>query len=178
MGVWNGTDQEAARIFHDIVVQEYEKLIRCAVAYLRLTTAEAHLLGKAEDVVQDMLTLAWERRRDVLSKDKPVGWLYEALYYKAKELLKEESKWEKRLRKYREFYVLPAETHIDLKLELEETVPKKDFDLLCKIYVMGYSYREVCHELDLTKSALAAKVHRILELERSAPRIYFCGADL
>ena len=80
MGVWNGTDQEAARIFHDIVVQEYEKLIRCAVAYLRLTTAEAHLLGKAEDVVQEMLTLAWERRQDVLSKDKPVGWLYEALY--------------------------------------------------------------------------------------------------
>ncbi len=161
MGLWNGSDQGAAKIFHDIVVQEYEKLVRCAVAYLRLTTAEAHLLSKAEDVVQDMLVLAWERRHEVLSKDKPVGWLYEALYYKAKELLKEENKWEKRLRKYREFYVPPAEDHIDLKLELDGVVPKEDFDLLCKIYFMGYSYRELCQEMDCTKSALATKVHRI-----------------
>lgn len=161
MGNWNGTDQEAKEIFHELFKQEYEKLIRCAISYLKLKKTEGDMVSRAEDVVQGMFTLAWERRKEVLSCEKPVGWLYEALQYKAKELLNEENKWEKRLRRYQELYIPPNEPHIDLKCELEGIVPKEEFDLLYKIYVMGYSYKELCAELGLTKQALAAKVHRI-----------------
>lgn len=163
MSGWNGTDQEAKEIFHKIIVQEHEKLIHCAIAYLRLKTTETYLISKAEDIVQEMYELAWKKRAEVLSKDKPVGWLYEALYYKVKELLREENKWEKRLLKYQELYVQPVQPHINLSFELDGIVPKEDFDLLHKIYVAGYSYRELCQEMNLTKPTLAAKVHRIKE---------------
>lgn len=163
MDTWNGTDQEAREIFHDFFQQEYEKLTRCAIIYLKLKIPGAHVSDWAEDIVQEMFSLAWERREEVLSSEKPVGWLYEALHYKVKEHLNDENKWVKRLCRYREFYVPPAEPHISLEIELGGIVPKEDFDLLYKIYVMGYSYRELYEELGLTKPTLATKIHRIKE---------------
>ena len=93
MGTWAGTDQEAEAIIQKIYEAEYEKLVRCAISYLKVGNNKAHVVSRAEDVVQDMFALAWERRRDVLSSEKPVGWLYITLQYKAKELLREENKW-------------------------------------------------------------------------------------
>lgn len=161
MGTWTGTDQEAEAIIQKIYEAEYEKLVRCAISYLKVGNNKAHVVSRAEDVVQDMFALAWERRRDVLSSEKPVGWLYIALQYKAKELLKEENKWIKRLLRYEQFYVQPTEPYISLELELDGLVAKEDFDLLYKFYVVGYSYQELCEEMGLTKTALGARIHRI-----------------
>lgn len=161
MATWNGTDQEAKEIFHGFFVQEYEKLIRCAIIYLKLKRTDANLMDKAEDVVQEMFFQAWKDRQDVLSKEKPIGWLYEALQYKVKEYLREENKWEKRLRRYKEFYVSPPEPHINLKCELDGIISKEDLDLLYKKYVIGYSYQELCRETGLTKQAQATQIHRI-----------------
>lgn len=83
MDTWNGTDQEAKEIFHDFFQQEYEKLTRCAFAYLNPKIAGNHGMDRAEDVVQEMFSLAWKRRKKVLSSEKPVGWLYIALHYKS-----------------------------------------------------------------------------------------------
>lgn len=161
MGAWKGTDLKANEIFHDFFKEEHEKLIHCAVAYLGLKHTGAHVFSRAEDVVQEMFAFAWEHRAEVLSSEKPVGWLYKALYYKVKELLREENMWEKRLRRYQAYYVPPAHSNQELKMELESVVSTEDFDLLYKIYVLGYSYREICQSTGLTKQVLAAKVHRI-----------------
>lgn len=161
MGTWTGTDQEAEILIRNIYVHEYEKLVRCAASYLRAKNNQSLMLNRAEDVVQEMFALAWERRQDVLSSEKPVGWLYIALQYKAKELLKEENKWIKRLMKYEQFYVQPAEPYISLELELEDLVSKEDFNLLHKLYIEGYSYLELCEEMGLTKSALGTRINRV-----------------
>ena len=60
-----------------------------------------------------------------------------------------------------DLYISATNSLQERRLELEEVVPREDFDLLYKIYVMGYSYRELCQVMGLTKQALAAKVHRI-----------------
>lgn len=111
--------------------------------------------------MQEMFTLAWEHRREILGKERPVGWFYKALQYKIMELLKDENKWRKLLLRYKQLYIPPAEPNASLEFELKELVTREDFDLLHKLYWEGYSYREICQEMDLTKSALAAKVHRI-----------------
>lgn len=160
MSIWDGSDKNAAEIFHVFFKEEHEKLIHCAAAYLGIKHTGEHVINRAEDVVQEMFAFAWERRAEVLSSEKPVGWLYKSLYYKVKELLREENLWEKRLRRYQEYYVPPIELHYEPELDLERIVPKEDFDLLYKIYVLGCSYREMCQSTGLTKQALAAKVHR------------------
>lgn len=154
-------DQNANEIFHHLFEQEYEGLIRYASAILRVRTKNAPVNGRAEVAVQEMFVLAWDRRDEVLSSKQPVGWLYKALYYKVLEVLKAENQWKKRLIRYRENYVPPVPEHISLNVNFDGLVPKKDFDLLCRMYIEGYSYAELCQELGLTKSELAVKIYRI-----------------
>ena len=161
MGIWTGTDQEAEEIFRKIYINEYEKLVRCAVSYLKARDDKPDALNRAEDVVQELFALAWERRKTVLSSEKPVGWLYKALQYKIKDLLKEDNRWAKVLLRNDQLYVEPAEPDRSEELELKNLVSKEDFDLLYSLYVAGYSYRELCEKTGLTKSALGVRVHRI-----------------
>lgn len=161
MGTWTGTDQEAEVIFKEIYETEYEKLVRCAIIYLKKGNNEAHVLSRAEDVVQEMFALAWKRRSEVLSSEKPVGWLYNALQYEAKTFLKQENKWVKQLLRYEQFYIEPPEPCVSLGFELRDLLSKEDYNLLYRFYVAGYSYRELCEETGLTKSALGVRIHRI-----------------
>ena len=163
MGIWTGADQEAKELIYKLYKGEYEKLVRCAISYLKTGNDEPNVRSRAEDVVQETFTLFWERRRDVLSKEKPVGWLYKALQRKAWALLKEENKWIRRLNKYKQFYTQPDESYISLemeRLEMEDLVSKEDFTLLYKFCVAGYTYQELSEETGLSKSALGTRIHR------------------
>lgn len=159
---WTGTDQEAEEIIRKIYENEYEKLVGCAILYLKVDS-KSYVHDRAEDVVQETFALAWERRKDVLSHEKPVGWLHKTLRYKVREQLKVENRWMKRLLQYEKFYVRTVDDYasLELKLELESLVPREDFDLLYRFYVEGYSYRELCKETGLTKEALGVRIHRI-----------------
>lgn len=161
MSSWNGTDENANEIFCDLYEREYERLLHCAKALLKSKGDRAPDNGGAEVAVQEVFFLAWERRQEVLSRECPVGWLYSALHYKVLELLKDENDWQKRLLRYEQMYVPPVNPHISLKIELDGLVSEPEFDLLRQIYWAGYSYREVCENLNISKSALAAKVYRI-----------------
>ena len=97
MRIWNGTDSEAEKIFTELFQQEYEKLIRCAIIYLKAGDTKMATKGRAEVAVQETFALAWEHRDKVLSREKPVGWLYKALQYKSKDILREENKRRKRI---------------------------------------------------------------------------------
>ena len=164
MEIWTGTDQEAEERIRQIYEDEYEKLVRCAVTYLKAGNNEMYVYGRAEDTVQELFVLVWERREEVLSSEKPVGWLYKALVNKARAVWKEDNKWTKRLFRYERLYVEPAQPDIDLKLDLKDLkdlkrlVPKEDFDLLFSFYVVGYSYRELCKMTGLTKPALGTRI--------------------
>lgn len=167
MEIWKGTEQEARKLFHDFFESEYEKMIRCAGLMLRARDSNAAVNGRAEVAVQETFALAWERREEVLSREQPVGWLYCALRYKVREILKEENRWTKRLLLYesqRDWYEDPQ---VSLDVEYDGIVPKEDFKLLCRIYIEGFSYRELCEEMNVTKPALAVRVHRIKKKMRT-----------
>lgn len=161
MEIWTGTDLEAEEVIQKLYNNEYEKLVRNAVSYLRTRSSKPHMAGRAEDVVQETFALLWERRKEVLSREKPEMWLYKALQYKSKELLREENKWVKLLLRYEQFYIPPTEIDGNFEWNLESFVPKEDYDLLYKFYVAGYSYQELCKETGLSKTALGVRIHRI-----------------
>lgn len=167
MGNWNGTEQEARELFHKFFETEYEKMIRCAGLMLQARDDNAAVNGRAEVAVQETFALAWERREEVLSSEKPVGWLYRALQYKVREILREENRWTKRLLLYESQRKWYEEPQVSLDVEYEGIIPTEDFQLLRRIYIDGFSYREMCEELNLTKPALAVRVHRIKKKMRS-----------
>lgn len=147
--------------FHRLFETEYAGLLRYASATLKVRSGGTPVNGKAEVAVQEMFVFAWENREEVLASEQPVGWLYKALYYKVLEILRDENKWKKNLLRYQQNYLPPAESHISLETELAGIISKEEFELLWHIYVEGYSYKELCHKMGLTKSNLAVRIHRI-----------------
>lgn len=164
MTTQNYTEQEAQERFHEFFQSEYKSMLRYASYVLSLKSGRREeLRGRAEEAVQETFAFAWERRAEVLASEKPVGWLYNALCFKAQELIKAENRWTKRLLKYAQYYNPRPQAYLSLEVELGDLVPKEDFELLCRVYINGCGYRELCKELNVTKSALAVRLFRIKE---------------
>lgn len=155
------TEDEYNEFFKQLFDREYPGLLRYASSILKSLDGSSPVSSKAEDAVQEAFACAWKERKDVLASPEPVGWLYNALYYKILKLLRAENNWTKRLLKYEQYYIHHHEDHLSIEAELEGIVPKEDFDLLRRIYIDGYSYQELTAGLNTTKEALAVRVYRI-----------------
>lgn len=155
--------KEDYEIFTKLYKTEYEGLLRYACAILKGRSNGNPVKGRAEEAVQEMFVFAWERRDELLSSEKPVGWLYNSLHYKVLELIREENKWTKRLLFLEDHETEKNEPHVSLNVELEGIISKEEYDLLKRIYMDGYSYKELCEELHMNKSALGMKIKRIKE---------------
>lgn len=80
---------------------------------------------------------------------------------KVKENLREDRKWVKCL------MLLPSEEDLTPPPtvdELEELIPKEAYLILRRLYVEGYTYEELCAELECKQSCLAMRVHRAKKL--------------
>ena len=153
--------QEEALI-EELFHAEYNNLVRYAAVILnKYSSGHISISGRAEDVVQDLFCLAVEKRDEVLESGSPVGWLYKALTLKVREALREDRTWFKRLS------LIQGESEPGdfrrLPIEWEGLMSQEDYELLRKLYLEGYSYKELCAELDVKKSTLAMRVKRIKE---------------
>lgn len=149
-------------LIEELFHSEYQKLVYYAATILDKYGAKyVSVSGRAEDVVQELFCLAWEKQDEILKSESPAGWLYKALTLKVREALREDRKWAKRLA------LIPnadgADTGQELSEDWAKLLPKEDYDLLRKLYVEGYSYKELCAELGVKKSTLAMRVSRIKE---------------
>lgn len=133
----NYSVEEEKEAFIRLYKAEYEGLMRYASAILRGRNSGKPVGGRAEEAVQEMFVFAWENRGDLLSCEKPAGWLYNALHYKVLELLREENKWTKRLLWLEEQYSEKDEFPIRLEVELDGIVTQEELDLLKRVYVDG-----------------------------------------
>ena len=155
--------EEEKEAFVGLYKAEYKGLMRYACAILRGRSNGRSINEQAEEAVQEMFLFAWENRGDLFSSEKPAGWLYNALHYKVLELLREEKKWTKRLLRLEELYSEPSEPHVRLEVEFDGIITSEEFNLLKRIYIDGYSYKELCEELHISKSALGMRIKRIKE---------------
>lgn len=151
-------DTRETSAFEALFRSEYAGLLRYASILLKQHGSRcASSSGRAEDVVQEMFYLAWEKRADLLSMDSPAGWLYSALEKKVRESIRDEKKWIKRLTLIPECTGRPGPSQ-HLPEEWYELLPPEDLLLLRQFYLDGYSYRDLCRMYSLKKSTLAMRI--------------------
>lgn len=152
--------------FEQIYKENYESFIRYATAIFKANGSQyVSASGRAEEAVQEMCAVAWENRDKLSAAPSPLGWMYTTLQFKVRELLREDRAWMKRLLQISEQYSSEDEDTYDfrLKAEMEDIIKPKDYLLLKRLYLDGYTYTEVGTAMGLKKSALAMRVKRIKE---------------
>ena len=142
----------------DLFFKEWAKLVRYTKIQLR--RYGSNVLdhdGRAEEIVQELFYTLCKKADEVKKSESPEKWLYNTVYYKIKENLREDRKWTKCLSLLPVEEVGTQQTEIE---EMESVVIEDDYLLLKRLYVEGYTYKELCAELGCTKSCLAMRVHR------------------
>lgn len=150
--------------FETLYRAEYAGLLRYAEVTLKNHgSLYSSVSDRAEEAVQEMFAFAWENREKLLSRESPTGWLYRSLYFKVMELLREDRVWTKHVLQMSEPDGDETNGDFSLKLELDGIIPTEDYLLLKRLYLDGYTYKELCEKLGLKKSALAMRIKRIKE---------------
>ncbi|WP_312634827.1 hypothetical protein [Oscillibacter sp.] len=158
------SDTEKDRNFEALYRSNYAGLLRYATVILNSHGSNGSSVnGCAEEAVREMFTFAWENREKLLTHAFPVGWLYKCLYYKTLGFLKEDRVWTKRILQMSESDDESFELDFRLKSEMTSIISEDDYLLLKRLYLDGYTYEELCAELNLKKSALAMRIKRIKE---------------
>ena len=136
----------------------YQRLVRYARIIFQKHGGYIDPSGRAEEIVQEAFILACEKRDELIDAEDPGKWLTATVTYKIREALKEDRKWAKGL------LLLPSEDEAEPFPEpnsLSDLIPAEDYDLLRRLYLEGFTYKELCDELNISKSALAMRVNRI-----------------
>ena len=143
----------------ELFSKEWSRLVRYAKVQLsKFGPSSMDIEGRAEETVQELFCTVCDKAEELKQMDNPEGWLYKALKFKVKEVLREDHKWTQGL------MLLPDEEEsipFEGTDELAEMIPPEDYRLLRQVYVEGYTYNELCEELGLTKSALGMRINRI-----------------
>lgn len=156
----NSRDIDAQK-FEMLYRSQYSALYRYAVVLLKgYNSRDMYVSGRAEEAVQETFSLAWEKRHDLFLSPSPVGWLYRTLHYKTQELIREDQTWAKRILRFSEA-VHDSDDDFRIKEELTSIIPEDEFLLLRRLYLDGYTYRELAQELGIKQSTLAMRVKRI-----------------
>ena len=150
--------------FEETYRTEYLAMIRYAKTIMKAHGSKyISIEGRAEEAVQEMFVFAWENWDRVFASESPTGWLYKTLYYKTRELLREDKKWIKRVLQMSEIVEDDREEKYFLKADMAGILTDEEYRLLSRLYLEGYTYIELCEELGLKKSALAMRIKRIKE---------------
>ena len=152
---------EEKQIIEQFYRQEYESMFKLACYSLN----DQNL---AEAAVQDAFLIASTKFDKFTSSPNPTGWLYNVLKNNIRELRRERQK------------ILTRFVSLDDVPELSVNIPyidsinaKKDADLqlLSRIYVDGYSLREIADELSISVPALKMRINRAKKRLRKNPEI-------
>ena len=141
----------------ELFLRQYYGLFRYAQSVF-IEHGNVDPAGRAEDVLQETFYLAFEKRDELMASHNPAKWLKSAATYKIREALRTDRKWVKGL------MLLPSEEPLAPFPELEELsefIPKEDYVLLKRLYIEGYTYKELCGELNVSKSNLGMRINRI-----------------
>lgn len=148
--------------FETLFREHYQSLLRYAKVVLKAHgSGHVSVSGRAEDVVQETFQLAWRKRETLMELEYPMGWLCLAVVWKTREALREDRRWVERMELLEpRLWHDPEE---GFYADLQRVLSREEYNLLHKLYLEGWSYKELCEELGEKKSTLAMRVKRSKE---------------
>lgn len=154
-------DQDFETWFAELCENEYNSLKRRAISCLAVYGKAA--IPYADDVVQRTFLKAWELGEEFATKESPVGWLYKALTLTAKEVNRENNRWQRTLMKMSNLVFSGTGVEYQLKIELQSLMTAEEYELLKRLYIDNETYAELSEELNIKLSTLAMRVKRLKE---------------
>lgn len=124
----------------------------------------------AEDIVQETFLVAYKKLDDLLTSPSPKGWLYKVLRHIIGDNYRKRARLVETI-SITEGMDSPTNDAVNIRLELEGAIGKDDLDILIKVYVERYTYKEVSALYGITVDAAKKRVQRAkaklrLELEK------------
>lgn len=155
---------EEEQEFEALYRSQYAAMYRYASALLKGGGGPAgYVAGRAEEVVQEAFSVAWEKRGELLASPSPAGWLCRAVQYKARELMRDDQIWLKHILRCSEYSGTRDAGDFHLRTELSDLLSEEEYLLLKRLYLEGYTYRELSRSLGVKQSTLAMRVKRLKE---------------
>ena len=126
--------------------------------------SEAVAKERAQDALQEAMTIAWEKWQTVVTHPNPEGWLYQTVRNRTLKIVSDEWTWRKRmvqLNIYQEENADAASVSFSLHAELTALMTEEEFRLLYRLYVEGCTYRELSEGMGVSKPELMMRVNRL-----------------
>ncbi len=126
--------------------------------------SEAVAKERAQDALQEAMTIAWEKWQAVATHPNPEGWLYQTVRYRTLKIVSDEWTWRKRmvqLNVHQEENADAACVTFSLREKLTTLMAEEEFRLLYRLYVEGCTYQELSKGMGISKDALMMRVSRL-----------------
>lgn len=126
--------------------------------------SEAVAKERAQDALQEAMTIAWEKWQTVVTHPNPEGWLYQTVRNRTLKIVSDEWTWRKRmvqLNIYQEENADAASLSFSLREKITTLMTEEEFRLLYRLYVEGCTYQELSETMGVSKSALMMRVSRL-----------------
>lgn len=123
---------------------------------------------RSEEVVQEAFVTACSKWESLMASPNPIGWLYLTVNYLALNAMRADYRWCSHVVQDQEAYFAQDRTSSpEAALELEGFVSPREMALLRRLYLDGFTYKEMAQEMGISRSAFAKRVSRIKERFRN-----------
>lgn len=114
--------------------------------------------NSAYDAVQETYLAAQKNIEKLMNSENPRGWLIETLKYKIMHEVRAKARFLRIIQKMEQATSI-GKTHEDIhEYEIGEMLMKNECEILCTIYLEGYSIKETAAELGITYEACKKRV--------------------
>jgi len=120
----------------------------------------------AEEAVQEAFLIALEKIEVFVNVEKPEGWLFGILKNVIKRIKAEEYKLQRRfisINEHNASQSLSTNDEIDPVILFDGVVSREDLDILQKLYVHGYTYKDITDEMGIHLSTVGMRAKRAKE---------------
>ena len=153
MGDWDSLQQQSDKIIQEIYISEYASMLRMAQ-----TVLESRSLG--EVAVQETFVIALRKRESLMESVSPIGWIYKALKYIIRDMLKEKQATLRRFALDTDVNGIAYHEDNSDTVISDDIRTSKEMSLLYEFYIMGYSIKELAVKYSVTEDAMKMRLYR------------------